>query len=490
MSNIDYTQLIENALNNYQGASLHERLMSIHTQAINNGDNITYPHARSINLVISTNTPYSIPLPVHTDFNNCHFTVKNNTNRDLALFSLYKAPVTISFGKDDIFKGNNLSTDYPALGPTPKLLRITDEHWTERTGFTTNVSRNDLLYIEDYEIKNEPIAGYSECEVEPSYAFYSVTGEEIIVENAKFTRNPESTKITKFLWINGNYNVKVCNIEIFTPTSVNIVEGDECFSIEDSAKLLFMNIIIHGTYSTESGAGYGFGMSNVYNSSFINVECYNVIWGLFGTNNTNVAYLYGCSINRFDIHCYGRDVVCENCTFKKTNELSSTNHIFNRFSSMYGSIIYRNCSFERFRPLRIDPAYNAYTPFKLIMINCYLRVSNFSKSIIDLMNFDTTENEREELKKKYLPNIEIIGLSLHADADVSNIYVFKTDYDIEEPLSVLPSISHLNIDIDRFEKDGTNAVNLLYSDHNIELLGKSIVSFSKEILDNTIIPII
>ncbi|MBQ4393182.1 MAG: hypothetical protein II826_08770 [Prevotella sp.] len=252
---------------------------------------------------------------------------------------------------------------------------------------------------------------------------------------------------------------------------------------------MLQNVSFNGTYSNESNYGYGISFNNVWDSSFINISCTNTIWGLFGNRCVNTAYLSGCSINRFDVHCYGRDILCENCTFKKTSSLSVTSHIYNRYSSMYGYVTYRNCTFEYFRPLRIDPAYNAYTPFSMTMENCTLKVSNFSKCIVDLMEFNTAVNSRTELSQKFLPSITIENLTLQASSDVSSICIFKSIYDVQLSDALSPTMGDVSINITSYTQDGSGTKILVDCDHAFNLKTNGNITVKKKGLGSALIPV-
>lgn len=475
------------ALNNQSltAEGLYKALRSAHGYAVSHNESITYPANRTIYLTVPADEPYSMPLPLDTNFNGCHFIVTNNAH-DLALFSMVNTGTAISFNRSDIYKLNNLSSSYPNLGPGPKLLKITDAHWTY--AYSDYFDRQDILFINNHVIQNDPITGYGDCLVEPSYLYYDVTIVQKTIKNAKLTRTSGSTYITKFLWVVGQYNVKVSNIEIYTP-SPGTLTGENCISIHDSAKIVIQNVSFNGTYSNESNFGYGISVINVWDSTFTNISCTNTIWGLFGNRCVNTASLNGCSINRFDIHCYGRDILCVNCTFKKTNSLSSTSHIYNRYSSMYGYVTYRYCTFEYFRPLRIDPAYNAYTPFSMTMENCILKVSDFSKCIVDLMEFNTAANSRTELLQKYLPSITIENLTLEASSDVSSICLFKLINDVQLSDALSPTLGDVSLDITSFTQSGGGSACLIDSDHIISLKSKGSIAIKKKTLGSSLIPV-
>ena len=86
---------------------------------------------------------------------------------------------------------------------------------------------------------------------------------------------------------------------------------------------------------------------------------------MFGTNNVNYVRLESCDINRFDIHCYGRDVFCKGTVFRD---------LYNQFSSLYGHLTFTGCTFVKFVPVLFEDSYSAYTHFDLTFEDCKIIV--------------------------------------------------------------------------------------------------------------------
>lgn len=139
---------------------------------------------------------------------------------------------------------------------------------------------------------------------------------------------------------------------------------------------------------------------------------------IIGNNNVNVAHLKDCCINRFDIHCYGRDIDFENCTIFR---------LYNQYSSIYGKISYRNCVFDAAIPCLLTSSYNAYTPFDLFFENCIMKMTSLNDGIIYIMGIPKQENERFELAKKCLPNIKIDNCQIEFKEPLKECYIFKSD---------------------------------------------------------------
>ena len=77
---------------------------------------------------------------------------------------------------------------------------------------------------------------------------------------------------------------------------------------------------------------------------------------MFGNNNINTALIENSEINRFDIHCYGRDISFKDVVFV---------NLYNQFSSTFGTIRFDRCTFRHFTPVLYEASYNSYTVIKL-----------------------------------------------------------------------------------------------------------------------------
>ena len=184
----------------------------------------------------------------------------------------------------------------------------------------------------------------------------------------------------------------------------------------------------------------------------------NCRWGLFGNNNINKVTLTDCDINRFDIHCYGKDVLCEKSTFR---------NLYNQFSSMAGEVVFNNCRFIKFVPVLIESSYNAYTLFDVKFQNCSIEVDPARPYLIDLGSIDFAKRNRSELSKIQLPSLVINGMNILFDNKQERylLYRLRTGHaNIDQQLSI--DINNLN----SFEK----TVRLLLS--NCE------INFSKGVL--------
>ena len=124
-----------------------------------------------------------------------------------------------------------------------------------------------------------------------------------------------------------------------------------------------------------------------------------------------------CDFNRFDIHCYGRDVSFENCNFVD---------LYNQFSSVYGLISFKKCTFTNFRPVLIESSYNAYTAFDVKFEECVFNFDAEHYSVIDFSGFGKEINSRPELREKCLPNVTMKECSVNLIDGQKTWYVYNT----------------------------------------------------------------
>ena len=226
--------------------------------------------------------------------------------------------------------------------------------------------------------------------------------------------------------INGQYKVELDNISITTPDDKEKF-GDAAIQITNCVDVTLNDIKIDGTYSQQRKYGYGINMNNVYDLK-INRMYARAKWGVFGNYNINKASLTNCDINRFDVHCYGRDISFNRCNFV---------NLYNQFSSVYGKVEYRECTFTNFYPVLLEASFNAYTPFDLYFEKCTFNFDKEHNSILVFSGFINEDNPRLELKTRCLPNVFLTDCHVNVTGDVKKWYVFKTDM-----LNNTPKIFH------------------------------------------------
>jgi len=174
------------------------------------------------------------------------------------------------------------------------------------------------------------------------------------------------------------------------------------------------NVRIEGTYSKIDHSGYGVFLNNVWNFKSTNMYG-KANWGIFGNNNVNVARIEDSQINRFDIHCYGRDISFKNVSFFD---------LYNQYSSVYGTIQYDKCTFTDFVPVLNGGSYNAYVEHDVILNDCIFNATLMKNYLIKMGNMKEAINPRHELADKYLPNVRIKNLVVNMTEGVENLFVF------------------------------------------------------------------
>ena len=387
-------------------------LMKCHNDAVKMGCSISYEGIDTLELEIPRNSE-SIPLPRCTDFAGVTIIVQNDY-MPFYLFSSYTPSEDIDVGKDEIDIGNYSS---PSLQQGKSMLLLEDrEPWVDnRRGFFYGVTRRDVVLVENGMATNQIVCKYNTQSSSPRVKFIS-NPQSVVVKNLNFYRTSASTKITFPLIITGANGVEVTNVAIYTPQD-NTMFGDAAVRIVHSANIILRDISIFGTYSHKNGYGYGINLENVYNVHIDKMYA-RARWGVFGTYNTNKVLLTDCDINRFDIHCYGKDVKSVRCKYFG---------FYNQFSSVYGNIEFYDCEFTDFIPVLLEPSFNAYTPFDLIFQGCTFNMSKKENYILTLAGLEEKHNLRPELSRKAIPNITIKNSIVNLPQGVTQWYIIDTE---------------------------------------------------------------
>lgn len=434
----NHTDEIQAALNNHLSPTeMLTKIMTIHQEAFKKGDAIIYPKKKTFQITIPKGFE-AIPLTSHTDFNGCTFIVENTSHKTF-LFKLTAttAPIPITLAKNQLKAGVRL-----ALSDTsPKLIFVKDQEvWTNRNdydaqGHIINTKgtyyRSDLLFAEDNIIVNDPITTYDNAS-DPVCQYINVSTTPKVFCNLNLVRKESSTAVTDLLYVNQQYNVTIKNISVKTELQSDPLKrfyNDQCFLINNTAKVIMTKVSVDNTYSAQAIWGYAVEMNNVWNCSFKKISI-AAIRGGFNTTCSNTLTFDHCQLNRVDVHYYGKDITCRNCSF--TNKLNDF-HVYNRFASFYGTLVYDHCYFDGHLPVRIDSEYNAFTPFDVVMDNCTLKIP-FSQSaryncICHIPVLEKTQNKREELEKKCLPNLSLSRLTVILPPEVPNFFLFLVGRD-------------------------------------------------------------
>ncbi len=389
-------------------------LYRTHKEAQRLGVGVTYEGIKEIDIVIPDKAK-SIPITQFTDFAGVTLQVENK-KKNIYLFSLSSVlkPVAIT-GKE--IDSRDFSKN-PVLKSGSKILVVTDDTpWVEkRKGHDYGATRKDIMFVKDGKSESNPVQSYCTSISSPNGCYRDVDESmKIVIKNIKFNRTNTSTEKTNLFKVENQYNVELSNVVINTPEDSGLV-GDKAICFLNCLNIRISDVSINGTYSLPNYFGYGISLNNVYDLSVTKLYA-RANWGVFGNNNVNKAHLTNCDINRFDIHCYGKDIMFENCNFVD---------LYNQFSSVYGLISFKNCVFSNFTPILMDSSYNAYTAFDISFEKCKFNFDKKHYSIVSLSGFVREKNPRLELKEKSLPNVTMISCCINASEGVDRCYVFNT----------------------------------------------------------------
>lgn len=394
------------------GADRYYVLQRAHNEAYRLGVGVSYSGIKELFLEIPKDAQ-SLPLTDYTDFAGVSLKVEN-TQKDFFLFSMSKKLTSVNVNGEEIDSRD--FTMNPVMKSGKKLLIIKDKTlWVEnRIGYNYGATRKDIMLVENGLGGNASVQGYSTPASCPECYYCEVDPSPKIVKNIDFQRTSNSTKKTYLIKVENQYNVKLSNVNVTTPDGSGLY-GDKAIYMLNCVDVTLDDITINGTYSLPKKFGYGVSVDNIYDfhvgSMFARAH-----WGVFGNNNVQKALLKDCDINRFDIHCYGKDVRFENCSFVD---------IYNQFSSVYGELYFRNCTFTSFFPILMEYSYNAYTGFDLVFENCTFNLDKNHNCIVYLPSFTKMENSRQELGKKCLPNVTMQDCRVNATDGLKKWYIYN-----------------------------------------------------------------
>lgn len=408
----------------------YDVLLKTHQEARERGLGVSYEGVPDFSLTVTHETK-SIPLSDYTDFAGVRITIANNSHNH-TLFTLTQPLDSVFTNREQLNRGNFGKTK--ELRDGLKLLVIEDKiPWVyRRQGYAYGAQRRDILLLKNGRAINKPIYQYEEENSNPVFFYCNATPEQKVIKNVIINRAGDASHVTNFIRIEGTNNVQLSNIKINTPPS-NLV-ADRAISILNSTNITIENVVIDGTYSLANKSGYGISMNNVWNSHFIRLHAFGN-WGVFGTNNTNHVSMEDSFINRFDIHCYGRDVFFKNTVFM---------NLYNQFSSLYGKLRFDNCQFINFVPVLFETSYSAYSYFELEFANCILQVDKERPYLIRAGNPSQLAYKfRKEFSKVEWPDIKIDGLIVNMPEGVKNWTLFQLSGNNDAKISAL---SHITVD--------------------------------------------
>ncbi len=388
-----------------------EVLFSTHLAAVAANVPVTYNGIDSLTIEIPA-TAKSIPLTQNTDFGGMRLRVLNRT-KHCYLFERVNVADSIHTTKAQIDSGDFRNVAELSDGLHQLVIQDTTPWVEKRLGYRYGAVRKDILLVKDGIAQNHPVSPYNNGQSYPTCTYSAVCEEPTVISNLTVVRDDSCTFKTYCFRLEHLNNLQISNVTILTPES-NLV-ADEAISISNCTNVTLTDVTIRGSYSRTNCYGYGILMNNVWNSRFIRLTGH-ANWGIFGTNNLNTVELLNCDLNRFDIHCYGRDVTFSNCTFSE---------LYNQFSSVFGDIAFRKCRFTNFVPILIEPSYNAYTGFEVLFENCVFDAAAGRNYLIQAGQFTDGPNSRPELSDKCWPNVTIRNLTVNVPDNVRQIILFK-----------------------------------------------------------------
>ncbi len=381
------------------GQERYYALLRCHEDAVKRGADVSYEGVGNIFLEIPEGAG-SIPLTSYTDFAGTVMTVKN-TGKNLTLFVL-KSPIHEINVTKSMFGTGDFSS-ISELRSGRKVLVIQDKTpWVEnRKGYSYGATRKDILVLENGKARNKTVMPYTNDISAPMVSWFEAAPEPRVFKNLDFRRTDDCTAITRVCLFENQYDVLIEGVSV--TTNPGKLYGDSAISVVNSANISLNDIKINGTYSQIRDYGYGISLNNVYDITIRRMFA-RANWGVFGTNNVQLATLRDCDINRFDIHCYGRDVRSYNCKYSK---------VYNQFSSVYGAVEFYNCEFTEFRPVLMESSYNAYTPFDIRFEDCTFNMDPGHFFMLTLLGLEEAHNSRPELDRKCLSNIDILRCTVN-----------------------------------------------------------------------------
>jgi len=441
------------ALAGKSGLQLYFLLKGYHEEAAKQGARLTYPKRLTLALDIPEGAT-TLPLSEQTDFNGCRLVVLNTTVQDFFLFSLANEKGT----KPTKLSHNDVNTGYfgdvNGLREGLKLLVLKDQRvWTdiapEEGG--RHFYRQDVLLVKNGKALNTPILPYDNSTSEPQGQWYEITASKKTFKDLTFERSARSTCRTRLLQIKAQNNVCIQNVTVLTPfvaedSEAPLYRTDRCICVENSACTTFENVTVRGTYSTAKCWGYAINLENVFDTCCKRLYAEGH-WGIFGNNNVNRLTINQSRINRVDLHCYGRDIICCGCIFSNTIDDQMTqqhycaSRVLNTFASLVGSLTFDRCQFRQALPLYLRANYRAYTGYDATFRRCQIDLPAHTPYIVTAGLLNEPTNTRQELSQVCWPNINVERCTIRLGRPSETLEVFHVLKNSTTP----STIGHLSV---------------------------------------------
>lgn len=441
------------------GIECYQVLYETHTAAVSAGVNVDYSGIKAICIEVPDNAKY-IPLTRYNDFKGCVFEVKNVAkNHRLFYYAAKETPISISKQRID-------TGDFHSIEPLNKgryLLIIEDENpWVfKRIGHDYGHQRKDILLVENGRANNSVTMPYNNQYSSPKCQYITLDDTPFVFKNITIERKSGCTFLTHVAYISGTDNVQIANVKIHTPASG--LMNDRGIMIYNCTNVTMDNICVDGTYSQLNHSGYGFTLNNIWNLKVTNMYG-NANWGVFGDNNINVATFEDSQINRFDIHCYGRDIAFKNVEFF---------NLYNQFASVYGTISYKGCTFTNFVPVLNGGSYNSFVEHDVVFEDCVFNASAEKYFLVKFSHLNGSRNSRHELADKCLPNITIKNMTVNMRGGAKELLLFSCS-SVGKELKDIGGLSKIEINGMKINTEGPTVFSRI-SLSNVKMQTKTVV---------------
>ena len=374
-------------------------LYRTHTEAVRQNKSVSYKGIAVANIAIALDAK-PIPLTPQTDFGGLVVNVTSCAKNAFVFSMIGTGRKHISgLKKSHIDKGD--FRQYANLAKGDVMLLLQDQNaWGERQGSTEPIVRRDILLLHDGIAENSVVQPYDNNYSSPKCEYLKVDGVKRWVKNLTFNRGANLKYMAKPLDFQFLDNITVENVTLTTPQSS--LTGDEAFRVFHCANVTFRNITVNSTYSSAKKYGYAFYMINVYNFVGYNIKAH-APWGVFGCMSINTALLESCDLNRWDIHYYGKNATLRTTVFR---------NLYNQYSSTYGTVLYDSCTFVNSIPYLMEPSYRSYVKHKVVFRDCTVNSTDSNASLFVMNPGLSLSSSRQELKKKYWPDVEITNLTV------------------------------------------------------------------------------
>lgn len=396
------------------GIERYEVLLKCHKDAVKKNAKVTYAGIGSIDLEIPEKFS-SIPLTTETDFAGCTLNVLNRQKKAVYLYSMIQKTTPIVIPARFIDRADFRSVS--ELNTGTFLLIIADKNlWVDqRKGHDYGHTRKDVMLVRNGVGSNKPVMPYDNVQSRAECTYCNVDNSQKVVKNLNVVRDARSRAVTNIFKIEVQNNVLLENMNFTTPDGTGLLD-DRLIRIENCTNVHFENINVKGTYSATDHSGYAFNMNNIWNHTAHRVTAIGN-WGVYGNNNMNKVMLEACDLNRFDVHCYGRDISSKGCVFR---------NLYNQFASIYGMINFEDCTFIDFISYLNGASYNALVPVDVMYNHCTFNLSKSDSKlscIAKISGLGSKENKRPELKKKCLPNFSFRNCTVNLDSGLMRWYL-------------------------------------------------------------------